>query len=196
MKRHRLFASVFFIFVACSSLFADSCNASKEKKAIHNKLYSITLPADWVPSPHLKGDGIVPDERDGELFHFYWLQWGEYEKPFYEQIHIVIESSRYIDNRPLSIQDVEKMQSLDNHTDVRNIKKTYLQAPAGQIRFMTLQEETDLSGKWLKSRCFYLIQKGAEAVHCISVFMLEERYQKEKGIYKTISDIFNSFIVK
>lgn len=88
------------------------------------------------------------------------------------------------------------MQSLDNHPGVRNVKKTYLQAPPGQIRFTALQEETDLSGKWLKCRRFCLIQEGTEAVHCILIFMLEERYQKEPGIYKTINDISNSFVVK
>lgn len=164
---------------------------------ISNKLYSITLPSDWKPAPHIKGDGTVPIERtegEGGKYHLSSIQWGSASEDFYKRITIFIQGYKRKDGAPLSVNDIEK-QDMKRHLNLaKNAKKTDLKTKTNQRRYMIVKEEADLFGKHHHIRNFCLIEKSKDAVYLVNLALEEDIYQKP-GVQKMINEILDSFML-
>lgn len=179
-------------------IYAQDRLPAKEK-TITNQLYSFTVPAHWQVSAGASkaGNENIPFERDDKYFHLYYLGWNSAIEEFHHRTSLAILSYRTLDGSPLSIDKVERttIPGIVGHPLIRNTNKSYLPGKNGQKRILIKQEEADLSGEYHKLYYYYLLQKDKEIVHCLSISIREEDYNKQPDAQKTIDRILNSFTI-
>lgn len=60
MNTLRLLLTTLLLAIA---IHAASGQPETDKRTVSNRLYTVSIPADWIPFPPGAGDGITPDER-------------------------------------------------------------------------------------------------------------------------------------
>lgn len=193
-KAHILLSTI--LLLSLCSFTTNSDNQGKRK--ISNQLYSITLPSDWKPAQHIKGDGAIPEERTegGKgLYHLSCIQWSSISENFYKRISIYIQGYKRKDGTPLSVNDIEKKDMTRHKELAKNAKRTDLKAKANQRRYMIVKKEPDLFGKYHHVRNFCLIEKSKGSVYLLNLALEEDVYQKP-GVAKMINEILDSFVLK
>ena len=182
--------------------FCSFVNASDQWKTVKNELYSFSVPSNWERSSPLGigKDEFTPSERKTNTFHRYFLSWSSpiINGNFSELISINIESYKRLDNKALSIVDIEKseMSKLEKATKILSRKE--ISASSGEKRFIINEISTTISMK-SESRKeqnyrIYLLSQAGNMVHCLVVFTSEKIYLLPET-QQVINEILDSFTI-
>lgn len=188
MNRKKYFCllvfGAFFVLIKAEDL---------EWRKIENSLYTIELPAYWVPMPGMPGDGTKPGERDARGYHLHYFAWqtpvkSKEEIPYC--MGIEIQTYQKLDKTPLSVKDIEKIVVVPI-SPVRN----EICSLKDELHLVVLKDSREMDGSIIKYRIYCWLKKVGIGVHCVQISLRNEFLEKKPETEKIIKRILNSFTV-
>jgi hypothetical protein len=204
MKKKHLFILTAIILLAIYS-FTDNDSG---KKKISNQLYSFFVPQNWEPyhPGGVTGDGSIPQERDVDVYHLYFLAWRtpvHNDEEFSNSILLNIETYERRDSVSVSIKEVEELvwfrikeTEARGQLNILDIKE--FGAKVNQKKFIIKEESEEISVKTGKNRIkhsrIFLLHKHKDRVHCVTIFVNESQYllPETQVMVKEILDSFST----
>lgn len=173
------------------------CVAASEAdwRKIENSLYSLELPASWVPMNGMPGDGTIPGEREVRGYHLHYFAWQtpvKSQEDIPDCMGIDIQTYQKTDKSPLSVKDIEEAVIIPAFKTVKEISSS-----GDGLRGVAWKDSKEMDGSIVKYRVYYLLrQAGAGMVHCVQIDLRDERIKNKPDTEKVVKRILDSFTPK
>lgn len=185
MKKCLFLFALLFVSISLEAVNGDW-------RVIKNKLYSLELPANWIPQSGMPGDGTEPGMREVRDFHIYYFAWHTPAKDKSEMPTIVgidIQTYEKKDRTTISLEEAKKILIPPSE----QIKEVH-SSSANELRGTRTKKSKEMDGSIVEYRLFNLLKQKGSKVHRVSISLREELYAKSPNIKKQITHILDSFV--
>lgn len=186
MRKYLFLFMLLFVSISLEAINGDW-------RVIKNKLYSLELPANWIPQSGMPGDGTELGMREVRDFHVYYFAWHTPAKDKSEMPTIVgidIQTYEKKDKTTLSFEEAKRI-SIPPSDQIREVHFS----SANELRGTTTKKGKEMDGSIVEYRQFNLLRQKGSKVHRVSISLREELYAKSPNIKKQITHILDSFVV-
>ena len=200
MNTLRLLLTTLLLAIA---IHAASRQPGTDKRTVSNRLYTVSIPADWIPFPPGAGDGITPDERTTRqeprirIFTIHWHSPLDGNTPT-DGYDFVVQSFRREDGQDIPLSEMARLIKLNSQpsAEVKNVTQTPLEGKPGQERYLVEREGTVLSpagSNMRQERIYYLIQTTGKTAHLMQIYVTESFCQQHPEAEQAIEEVMDSF---
>lgn len=164
-------------------------------RMIKNKLYSLELPVGWEPQNGMPGDGHEPGRREAAPYIIHYFAWTTPIKSRNDMPTAILVSIQTYEKQDGSVMSMEEARKRTIVPPKQiQIEKT-LKSSSDEFRCTALKTSKEMDGSTVVYRCFYLLKKKGNSVHCIYLSLTEDYYKKSPDLHNLIVHILDSFKV-